>query len=36
MRWRNGKGKEGPIPASVADAAKEAHEKLVSWCGGER
>jgi elongation factor G len=24
-----GKGKEGPIPASVADAAKEAHEKLV-------
>ncbi len=25
----NGKGKEGPIPASVADAAKEAHEKLV-------
>jgi elongation factor G len=25
----SGKGKEGPIPASVADAAKEAHEKLV-------
>ncbi len=24
-----GKGKEGPIPASVAEAAKEAHEKLV-------
>jgi elongation factor G len=25
----NGKGKEGPIPANLADAAKEAHEKLV-------
>jgi elongation factor G len=25
----NGKGKEGPIPASVADAAKAAHEALV-------
>jgi elongation factor G len=25
----NGKGKEGPIPADMADAAKEAHEKLV-------
>ena len=25
----NGKGKEGPIPANMADAAKEAHEKLV-------
>ncbi|MGB7149684.1 MAG: elongation factor G [Terriglobales bacterium] len=25
----NGKGKEGPIPASVADAAKAAHETLV-------
>ncbi|MGA9356115.1 MAG: elongation factor G [Terriglobales bacterium] len=25
----SGKGKEGPIPASVADAAKEAHERLV-------
>ncbi len=25
----NGKGKEGPIPATMADAAKEAHEKLV-------
>ncbi|MFZ3343035.1 MAG: elongation factor G [Terriglobales bacterium] len=25
----SGRGKEGPIPASVADAAKEAHEKLV-------
>jgi elongation factor G len=25
----NGKGKEGPIPAHMADAAKEAHEKLV-------
>ena len=25
----NGKGKEGPIPASVAEAAKEAHERLV-------
>ena len=25
----NGKGKEGPIPASMADTAKEAHEKLV-------
>src|ERR1700733_15490769 len=25
----NGKGKEGPIPAGMADAAKEAHEKLV-------
>jgi elongation factor G len=25
----NGKGKEGEIPASLADAAKEAHEKLV-------
>ncbi len=25
----NGKGKEGPIPANMADVAKEAHEKLV-------
>jgi elongation factor G len=25
----NGKGKEGPIPADMADVAKEAHEKLV-------
>jgi len=25
----NGKGKEGPIPADLAAAAKEAHEKLV-------
>jgi elongation factor G len=25
----NGKGKEGPIPANMADQAKEAHEKLV-------
>ncbi|MFI5101794.1 MAG: elongation factor G [Terriglobales bacterium] len=25
----NGKGKEGPIPANLADVAKEAHEKLV-------
>jgi elongation factor G len=25
----NGKGKEGPIPADMAGAAKEAHEKLV-------
>jgi elongation factor G len=25
----NGKGKEGDIPANLADAAKEAHEKLV-------
>ena len=25
----SGKGKEGPIPANMADAAKEAHEKLV-------
>jgi elongation factor G len=25
----NGKGKEGPIPANMADAAKEAHERLV-------
>jgi len=25
----NGKGKEGPIPANMADAAKEAHEHLV-------
>ena len=25
----SGKGKEGPIPANLADAAKEAHEKLV-------
>jgi elongation factor G len=25
----NGKGKEGPIPANMADGAKEAHEKLV-------
>ncbi len=25
----NGKGKEGPIPSNMADAAKEAHEKLV-------
>ena len=25
----SGKGKEGPIPANVAEAAKEAHEKLV-------
>jgi len=25
----NGKGKEGPIPTNMADAAKEAHEKLV-------
>jgi len=25
----NGKGKEGEIPANLADAAKEAHEKLV-------
>jgi elongation factor G len=25
----NGKGKEGPIPADLADVAKEAHEKLV-------
>jgi elongation factor G len=25
----NGKGKEGPIPADMAAAAKEAHEKLV-------
>jgi elongation factor G len=25
----NGKGKEGPIPANMADSAKEAHEKLV-------
>ena len=25
----NGKGKEGPIPANMAAAAKEAHEKLV-------
>jgi elongation factor G len=28
-RGGNGKGKEGPIPADMADAAKEAHEKLV-------
>ena len=25
----SGKGKEGPIPTNLADAAKEAHEKLV-------
>ena len=25
----NGKGKEGPIPANMADVAKEAHERLV-------
>ena len=25
----NGKGKEGPIPATMADVAKEAHERLV-------
>jgi elongation factor G len=25
----NGKGKEGPIPADMADTAKEAHERLV-------
>ena len=25
----NGKGKEGPIPANMAEVAKEAHEKLV-------
>ena len=25
----NGKGKEGPIPANMADVAKDAHEKLV-------
>jgi elongation factor G len=25
----NGKGKEGPIPADMAEQAKEAHEKLV-------
>ena len=25
----NGKGKEGPIPANMADQAKEAHEQLV-------
>jgi len=25
----NGKGKEGPIPANMADVAQEAHEKLV-------
>jgi elongation factor G len=25
----SGKGKEGPIPANLADAAKEAHDKLV-------
>jgi len=25
----NGKGKEGPIPADMADAAKDAHERLV-------
>lgn len=25
----SGKGKEGPIPANMADVAKEAHEKLV-------
>jgi len=25
----SGKGKEGPIPANMADQAKEAHEKLV-------
>jgi elongation factor G len=25
----NGKGKEGPIPANLADVAKEAHERLV-------
>jgi elongation factor G len=25
----NGKGKEGPIPANMADEAKEAHERLV-------
>ncbi len=25
----NGKGKEGPIPAELADVAKEAHERLV-------
>jgi elongation factor G len=25
----NGKGKEGPIPANMAEMAKEAHEKLV-------
>ncbi len=25
----NGKGKEGPIPDNLAEAAKEAHEKLV-------
>jgi elongation factor G len=25
----NGKGKEGPIPANMADVAKEAHEKVV-------
>jgi len=25
----SGKGKEGPIPANLADAAKEAHERLV-------
>jgi elongation factor G len=25
----NGKGKEGPIPANMADIAKEAHERLV-------
>jgi elongation factor G len=25
----NGKGKEGPIPAHMADVAKEAHERLV-------
>src|SRR5437870_13153801 len=25
----NGKGKEGPMPANMADVAKEAHEKLV-------
>jgi elongation factor G len=25
----NGKGKEGPIPANLADTAKEAHDKLV-------
>ena len=25
----NGKGKEGPIPANMADVAREAHERLV-------
>src|SRR5207244_12797868 len=28
-RGGNGKGKEGPIPAELEAAAKEAHEKLV-------